>query len=321
MSDWKKLLKKDDERVVLPWTGGRNLPSRGPEYQVDGRLPPEHGWHEFRVSVRKASWVGPAPARTEDLADVVRGYLVGDRIVPDGARVDPDPAAVASCSETVHILDPGLARFARVSAGRVRPGAPLVFVSEEMPEGPEDEVLAAFQDRRESVSGIKGVPPALDAAFRMESWQRREADRARAELEAQRLAEEARLAEEERVGAMRRALGDGQGRRAMAAVDFRAAASAALAVSGAEYLDHVASPNRGEMVVTFRLEGRRFECVCDSRTLRIVDAGICLVSHRTGERGDTRFTLESLPAVIRQAMDQGVLHVFRHVGGDEDYDD
>ncbi len=317
MEDWRSLLKKDDERVVLPWTGGRSLPSSGPEYRVEGRLPPEHGWHEFRVSVRRASWVGPAPARTEDLTDVVRGYLVGDRIVPDGARVDPDPARIVGASETVHILEPGLSRFARVSAGRARPGSPLVFIAEEMPAGPEDQVLVAFQDKLSSVSGIRDVTPALDAAFRLESWQRAEAERRRAELEAQRAAEDAAMAEEERLARLREALSDGRGRRAMALVDFRQAAVAALAVTGTEYLDHRASANRGEMVVTFRIEGRRFECVCDQQTLRIIDAGICLVDHRTREKGDTRFTLESLPDVIRQAMREHVLHVFRHVGDDD----
>ena len=61
----------------------------------------------------------------------------------------------------------------------------------------------------------------------------------------------------------------------------------------------------------FRFRRQRFECVCDE-ALRIVDSGICLVDHATGERGDTRFTLESLPAVIGQAMDEGRLVRFRH---------
>jgi hypothetical protein len=318
MSSWKSLLRKDDERVVLPWTGGRSLPSRGPEYRIDGRLPPEHGWHEFRVDVRRAFWVGAAPPETECLVGRLTGYFVGDRIVPDGARVDPDPAHVLGFSEAVHLLEPGLSRFARASAGRVRPGAPLVFLSEEMPVGPEDLVLRAYQDRLRSVSGIKDVTPALDAAFRLESWQRDEVERRRAEIEAQRAAEEAAMAEEERRARLRERLSDGAGRRAMAMVDFGQAASAALLVTGAEYLDHRASTNRGEMVVTFRVEGRRFECVCDQRTLRIVDAGICLVDHRTREAGDARFTLESLPEVIRQATRERVLHVLRHVGADEE---
>lgn len=316
---WRDLLQTGDDRVVLPWTGGRRLPSPTTEYLVESRLPREHGWNEFRVVARKATLVGPAAASPGSLASRVTGYLVGDRIVADGARVDPAVEAVLSSSETVFLIDPGLARFARVAAGRVRPGAPLVFVQEEMPLGPESDVLAAFQDRASSVSGIKGVTPALDASFRLETWQRSEADRRRAEVVATRAAELARLAEEERKAELLERLSDGAGRRQMAAVDFGQAANAALSVTGAEYLDHRASANRGEMVVTFRLDGQRFECVADARTLRIIDSGICLVDHRTGDRGDTRFTLESLPDVIRQAVAERRLHVFRHVGQDSGY--
>ena len=61
------------------------------------------------------------------------------------------------------------------------------------------------------------------------------------------------------------------------------------------------------------LDGRRFECTCDARTLRIVDAGICLVDHRSGQKGDQYFTLESLPGVIQQAEREGKLVVFRRV--------
>jgi hypothetical protein len=52
--------------------------------------------------------------------------------------------------------------------------------------------------------------------------------------------------------------------------------------------------------------------------LRIVDSGICLIDHDTGERGDTLFTLESLPAVIKEAIDDGKLVIFRHAGDEED---
>jgi hypothetical protein len=51
-----------------------------------------------------------------------------------------------------------------------------------------------------------------------------------------------------------------------------------------------------------------------------VDSGICLVDHGTGERGDTRFTLESLPGVVGEAMDLGRLVVFRHVDGEPEED-
>ena len=102
-------------------------------------------------------------------------------------------------------------------------------------------------------------------------------------------------------------------RRALARRDFGTAAKTALAVSGAELLDHRDNVRRGEKVVQFRFKRRRFECVVHAESLRIVDAGVCLINHATGERGDDRFTLESLPAVIDEAMRRGVLHVFRRV--------
>jgi hypothetical protein len=66
-------------------------------------------------------------------------------------------------------------------------------------------------------------------------------------------------------------------------------------------------------VVQFRFQGQAFECVVEADTLRIVDSGICLVDHGTGERGDNYFTLESLPAVIEQANREQRLVIFRHV--------
>lgn len=42
-------------------------------------------------------------------------------------------------------------------------------------------------------------------------------------------------------------------------------------------------------------------------TLHIIDSGICLTGN------DFLFTLESLPPTIGEAIDEGVLHVFRHV--------
>ncbi len=314
---WQDLLQREDEKVVLPWTGGRRLLSAGPLYEVSGRLPREHGWQTFQVKGRRAFVVGPSDPNVECLSRRVTGYLVGDRLVPDGTRSLSGYEALMRASEPVLLLEPGLARFARVTAGRVADGAPLVFVGEEMPCGPEADVLSAYQDRRASLDGVRDVAPALEAAFLLETAQRAEAERARAELEAARLREEAEAARMEHEARLREQLSDAVGRRAMAVVDFSQAAQAALGLSEAEYLDHRPSANRGEMVVTFRLEGRRFECVCDARTLRIVDSGICLVDHRTGVRGDTWYTLETLPSVIREAMRTGKLHVFRRV--DDDY--
>jgi hypothetical protein len=213
----------------------------------------------------------------------------------------------------VHLIERGLDRFVRVVAGRTFEGGPLIYEAQEFPLGPEDAVLAAFQDKKPTVDAIPGVAPALDTAFRFETWRRAETDRIRREEAELREREERERAEAERRAQIREQLGDALGRRELAKFDFQAAATAALEVGGAEYLDHRESYNKGEMVVKFRLDHRRFECVCSAETLRIIDSGICLTDEATGIKGDTRFTLESLPPVIRQAQREGVLVVYRHV--------
>jgi hypothetical protein len=275
--------------------------------------PCECGWYSFKLKGRSVTGFEPAEPERDTLIGCVRGYLIGDRLAADDCRIDPDPMEIAKGTSRVYLLDEGLDRFARVLAGSIYKDGPLVFVSLDMPLGPEEAVLQAFLDRQTSVSEIKGVTPALDAAFRMECWQREQAERRRRELERLAREEQERLEREARRRELVEKLGDGAGRRAMAAVDFETAARAALAVGGAELLDVRRNVNRGEQIVRYRLDGHRFECVCDEKTLRVVDAGICLTDERSGFKGDTLFTLESICAVVREAERLGVLVVFRHV--------
>jgi len=318
--NWRELLQARDETLVSPWLGGRRLRSGERLWTIEGNLPRDIGWHSFKLNGRRATWIDDLSMPTPDtLGYEVRGYLVGDRVVADGVHVDPDPAKITSFSEPVALLDRGLDRFVRVVAGRLFEDGPLVFKFQDFPSGSEEDVLKAYFDRKESLDGIPNVSPALDAAFRMETWVRSETERRRAEIERQRVEEEARKQAEERRQKIAQQLGTGEGRRAMAQLDFTQAARSALALGGAEYLDHRAGYRPEEMVVTFRLLHRQFVCTCDRATLRIIDAGICLTDHYTGERGDTRFTLESLPAVILMAHKDHVLVVTRHAPGD-DYD-
>lgn len=308
---WRDLLQTENETIVSPWIGGRALRSEERTWTIKGGLPPESCWSTFRLTGRKAEWGGQAENPLGVLHHLTRGYLVGDRFLPDDVRVDPDPKSIVGTSERIFLVEAGVDRFARVLAGRMYEDGPLVYEGLEMPLGPESDVLGAYLDQESSLDKVRGVPPALDAAFRMESWRRVEAEKRRAELEKQRREEEERRQREERRRQIAERLGDAAGRRAMAEMDFGEAARAALAVGGAQYLDHTPSVRRGEMVVRFRLNRSRFECVCDQRTMRIIDAGICLTDHESGERGDTYFTLESLPAVILQAEREGKLVVFR----------
>lgn len=309
---WRDLLQTDDERITLPWIGDRVLHSEDRTWQIGGRLPREFGWCSWMIKGRHVF----APEETEPELEIlkhrVKGYLVGDHIVSDDATVDPDPVRIIDYAERVYLIEPGLDRFVRVCAGRIFAEGPLIYVSQEFPWGPEDAVLEAYLDQTPSVANIAGVPPALDAAFRMEAYQREQAEARRLELEKQRREEEEKRAREERRRALQERLGDGALRREVAKEDFSGAARAALAVGGAELLDHRPHRQRGEWVVKYRVGGQRLECVVTTR-LAVIDAGFCLQDHDTGFKGDTLFTLESLPSVARQAIREHKLVIWRHV--------
>jgi hypothetical protein len=313
---WQDLLATPDDTVTYPWTGGREVRASGRTFQIKGKSPVEHGWYTFTVTGgRTATLKGPADVSPDDLFPknkLVRGYLIADRVLSDNTKAVFSPAEIAAQTEPVALLEPGLERFARIRVGRWEDGR-LIYVGQEFPLGPEDAVTAAFQDKQVSVTDIPHVTPALNLAFAFETWNRIEAARLREEAARLAREEEARLELEARRANLVRQLGDGKGRREMAVVDFEQAARAALVVGGAELLDWRDSRTANEAVVQFRYQNRRFECVAHKLTLRIIDSGICLVNHATGERGDTKFTLESLPAVIGEAIRERKLVVFRHV--------
>lgn len=318
---WRDLLQSENETVTLPWTGGRSLHLAQQYWKLEGPMPPEYGWYRFSVRNRTSRLVEPIETVESDVEllrfDRTVGFLIGDRIIPDSARVEPDHTKLAaSCSYPVALVEPGLDRFARIEVGKICESGGWIYRSLAMPLGMEDQVQSALFDEKDSIDDIPNVPPALDVAFRLERWRRQEAERRRLELERIRREEEDRRVQEAarqaRLEQVRESIGDGQLRRELAKTDFESAARAALRVSGAQYLDHRAHVRRNEYVVQFRFQNRRFECVCDG-TLKIIDSGICLTDERTGEKGDTRFTLESLPGVIAEAIRSHRLVVFRHV--------
>lgn len=317
---WEDLLDEGSERV-LPWYGYRRIHDAERTWTISGVQPPEHGWYKFEVTGGRNAhlkarhtmeidpdWAGNQPK--------LSGYLVGDRIIPDNARVDLDPTKLIQQTTPVRCLELGMDRFARATVIRSLDGN-LVYFSQEFPLGPEDLVRRAYQDKKNDLTGISGVTPALDLAFRFASQQRTLAEERRRELERLREEELKRQAEHERLERAMRDAGTAVGRRALAKRDFETAAREALRISGAELLDVRDSYHKGEKVVQYLFRHRRLECVVDANTLRIIDAGVCLSDH-DGTKGDTFFTLESLPGVIGEAMDGDKLVVWRHVGDDEE---
>lgn len=304
---WESLLSSNDEEMIAPWVGGRTItfPNRVCKLQ---KIPNEFGWYKFKVKNRNAKYIDKIDKQFDLLKSISYGYLVGDRFIPDTAVkiLKPQIQYLIDNFKQVYLIEEGLDRFVRISVGKFDENGPLIYNNMEMPLGPEDMVLNAFLDKKDSIDNISGVTPGLDIAFKIETWRRNEAERIRKEEEDRREAEERRQK-------LLKSVETGIGRREVAKVDFAAAARAALSISGSEYLDHRQSSNRNEMVVRFRLDSQKFECTCNKNTLSIIDAGVCLTNERTGEKGDTWLTLESLPPTIRQASREHRLVIFRHV--------
>lgn len=322
MSVWQSLLAKPGS-VILPWFGGRKVVRGARTWSID-RMPPHNGWYEFEIDgSRSAILVGPAERDPSFELEhpLVRGYLVGNRLVSDSTRVVM-PERFVESTRRVFLADEGLQLIERVVAADA--GRGLVFIRTEFPLGPEQAVIEAFEDRKLDLSGIRDVPPALELVFRWMFWQRASSEaaaqrraeeearqaRIRAEEETRRAAEEARRA---RIEEASRQVGTGAGRRNLAVHDFRSAARAALSLSGSELLG-TRDIDSTRVEVRYRFRHERLACVVDRETLRVLDAGVCLTDERTGEKGDTYFTLESLPAVIGRIMDddESRLVVWRH---------
>lgn len=319
---WQDLLSSDGGcEKVLPWIGGKQLYNRDETWIINGELPVEHGWYVFKVyNNRKAELksVSDPDPNFEENQKTVKGYLVGDRLIPDNVRVDPDPDKLIDQTHLVFLVEPGLDRFARAVVVQTHSG--FIYSRQEFPQGPEAAVLIAYQDRKESIDHIVGITPALDLAFRWVSRERILAEEYQKEYNRRIAEEEKRQKEANRIREIMKSIGTGLGRRNLAEHDFDAAAKVALQLSGAEFLDSRKSYMKNDMIVQYRFRNRRFECVVNKKTLQIVDSGICLNDHRTGETGDTYFTLESLPGVVGEAIDKGKLVVYRHIGDDyEDY--
>lgn len=325
---WKDLVAEPGEGfAVFPWLGGRKIHRHGRTWRVIGKLPQEFGWYTFSFAEGRSAalvLIGTEPVKTSPDSEYwtglthTSGYVIGDRFIPQKARVDPDPDKLVEQTVPIYLLEPGLNRFSFVEA-IFDPENRLIYTQPLFSSMADEMVRWAFVEKKESVNDIPGVTPPLDLAFRFACQQRRLLEERRAERERQRL-------ERERLEQARKNLGTSLGRRTLAQTDFEAAARAALAAGNAEFLDCRKGHGKREMVVQYRFSNRRLECVVDRATLQVVDSGICLTDHNTGEKGDTYFTLESLPGVVRQASREGKLVVYRHVGGgghpdDDDWED
>jgi hypothetical protein len=320
--DYKKFLGKTDE-LVLPSFGGVTVSAKGRTLRLEEPL--EAGWWRFVVKGRQATPQGRADEEAPDLGglSVVRGHLVsGVRLVTDEGIVHdvqfPPPD------------EPEL--FAPCTARRWHSGE-LLFDGIEFEEEAEEAARRALEDG-ETLEAVKGVPASLRAAFAYAL-----VESASAHLQIPVVPLEVRhqilaLAHggRERAEATLRALADrrqeaerARTARANAPADAAAAARVAnvlagwsdrttrvheaLRSAGAQLL-RMRGLSNDQSEVTYRFMGSRFLAVVHAQTLNVIDAGVCL------DGADSALTLDSLPGVIREAIDTGQLVVTRRVLND-----
>lgn len=308
------------ERVVLAYFGGTRVRTKDREVRCEEGEP---GWLEFEIEGRVAKRVGPAEPSFAGLPKV-RGVLALEWLFRSGEApervmlVPPDePPMFASC--TCHRWHDGT----------------LVFGELDFEGEVEGTAREAFAERM-PVDWVKGAPAAMRAAFAWavvaraarekkipcsvrEAWPRfaeiaeHGEDAARALLDE---LDELRHGKRVMVGGVNvrvRQLAEHAARAAENATLENATERAEAALHAAGAVAHgIRRIDAGRSLeVHFMFGGERFVTVCDALTLHVLDAGICLVDHAEGHRGDDDLTLDSLPSAIKEAMDRGVLVITR----------
>lgn len=311
---------------MLPYFGGNTVEGRDRRLRLSRPLEPV-GWYRFQLKGREASCVGPADRPGLDRLPLVRGHLSGSRLVREGA--------LAECLQLMPEEEPP-----RLSPCRARrwPSGDLLFEELEFESEAEPACRLLLQERS-SLLQLKGVPATLRAAFALALLD--EASRnigipaapaelrahlgevadggwAQAEQVLRRLQAERQLAQVEmrELQARRQAelaareLATERQRRAAAGQrslqDAAERAQASLEAAGARLREHrLLGERRLEVIFSFMDE--RFIAVVDAVTLQVLDSGICL-GHPPS---DEQLTLDSLPSVIKEAIDTGSLVILR----------
>lgn len=309
---WRKFVG-EKQSLVLPYFGGATVTAEGRRLRVPAEVPA--GWWRFDVTGRVATAAEPAEPPDLSALSRERGHFARGWLFLGGAR-----------EERVRLLpaeEPPL--LSPISTRRWHSGD-LLFENLEFETEAEELARRALEERR-PLAGVKGVGASLRAAYGFalttivstelgiaisprelhgkalslaERGTEAAVEQLRA-LEAERALERVRLEAWQRtrhhpaVTVQRRAAERSPEDRVFRALD----------VAGATLLSQRDLGN-GSLEVTFSFWGERFISVVDARTLQVYDAGICL----SGE--DRLVTLESLPSVIREAIDTSRLVITRH---------
>jgi len=196
----------------------------------------------------------------------------------------------------VYFVEPEIDIFTEIQAVLWYGSGKYIFINQGFGCGLEHEVRDKFEAKEDvsSLDSIQGTPPILRRVYRWEVDILADIKERRKKEEEQAKAEEI---ERERIKRV---------------ATFEGAVTEALQSVNAELVSvRNNTVNNEEAIVRYRCDGESYECVVRKSTLGIVDPGICLVDHDTGETYGGRLTIRAMPGVIRQANRLGRLVVWR----------
>jgi len=317
--DYKAFLEPS-EPLVLPYFGGARVDSADRRFAVqrDESTTLAEGWWRFAIEGRRA--VPKEPAEPLDLGSLpaVRGHWVDGWVVASGrelGRIALPPADEPS-------------PLAKVVARRWYSGE-LLFDTLEFEDDAETTARLALEERR-PLGTVKGVVPSLRAAFGyalgLAAAAQLEIDVSIRELTPivveiadggmpvvqqlfddlvqQRLRMEEAV--RERTALARLATAARHAKAVNRAVDPHTRCDRVLDGANARMVAFRRVANNSQFEVIYTVDGERIISTVEAETLQVLDPGVCLANaHRV-------LTLDAMPSVIREAIEDGLLVITRH---------
>jgi hypothetical protein len=326
--DYSRFLGKKED-AVLAYLGGPHVHGKDRRLRVDEPRPAP-GFCRFEIKGRSARALGPEAAPELSGLPRVRGHHVRGWVTRSELR---------DRRERMHGLerlwlgpDEEPAPFAIVRARRWYSGD-LVYESLDF-DGEVEEAARLRLEKLEPLGEMKGIPASLRLAYGV-ALCLAVAERMAIPLSVREAATagpnvadggedaartfvtgvEARRVEESEQARIRALLAGRRPREPVMATPIRhrehptldnAHLRAEIALDGA-HARLLSSRNlgNGNLEVAFEFMGERFICVIDAITLHVYDSGVCLAG------ADELVTLDSLPGVIREAIETDVLVITR----------
>ncbi len=317
--DYKAFLKPT-EPLVLPYFGGARVDAADRRFAVqrDEKTTLENGWWRFAISGRRA--VPQEPAEAVDLGSLpaIRGHWVDGWVVVNGREL----GRIA--------LPPGdePQPLARVTARRWYSGD-LLFDTLDFDDDAEVAARLALEERRPLLACVKGVVPSLRAAFGY-ALGVAAAQQMKIEISVRELTPIVVEIADGGMTVVQQLFDDlVQQRIRMEQLLRERAAHAKLthAARTAKPIHHRGDPytlcdqtldaanarlvafrriaSNTQFEVTYTVDGERIISTVAADTLQVLDPGVCLDgAHRV-------LTLDAMPSVIREAIEENHLNITR----------